>query len=120
MQPWPCEAWRLHKDAPESSRNSLSSPKNAARVARRAAESIADVVGKIRSTIEALVNRVPSVVGKDVKTLTRAPEFRFSRNHLHSKYKHAPDFGLNGNYNPENLDRFERILEDFLSSRSTV
>jgi phage-related protein len=46
--------------------------KNAARVARRAAESIADVVGKIRSTIEALVNRVPSVVGKDVKTLTRA------------------------------------------------
>lgn len=94
--------------------------KNAARVARRAAESIADVVGKIRSTIEALVNRVPSVVGKDVKTLTRAPEFRFSRNQLHSKYKHAPDFGLNGNCNPENLDRFERILEDFLSSRSTV
>lgn len=30
------------------------------------------------------------------------------------KYKHAQDFGVDGNYNPQNVERFKHALKDFV------
>ncbi|MBV8361280.1 MAG: hypothetical protein JO189_25590 [Deltaproteobacteria bacterium] len=39
---------------------------------------------------------------------------------LQSKFKHASDFGINGNYSLENAARFAKALNDFVHSSDVI
>jgi hypothetical protein len=60
-----------------------------------------------------------TMLGKDVITLANAPKPIFSPRQVQSKFKHAPAFGVEGNYNLANAERFQKVMTDFMSEPST-
>jgi colicin D/self-protective colicin-like immunity protein len=47
-------------------------------------------------------------------------ETSFSPKQLQSKFKHAADFGIDGNYNPPNGQAFREAIDQFVNSPGTI
>jgi len=51
---------------------------------------------------------------------TQGPtEVKINPRQLQKKFKHASDFGIDGNYNPENAGRFEKAITDLVTDPKT-
>jgi hypothetical protein len=44
----------------------------------------------------------------------------FSQKQLAKKFKHAKDFGVKGNFNPENIKKFKTAIEDHVFNAETM
>ncbi|MFC7492699.1 MULTISPECIES: colicin D domain-containing protein [unclassified Nocardioides] len=47
------------------------------------------------------------------------PKLKTTPKQLQKKYKHAKDFGVDGNYNPANAKKFEQAVDDFVNNPAT-
>src|SRR3989344_3002553 len=88
------------------------------------AKDVAQVSEKVKAVSKA-VDKTGDVAksGEKASNIGRATaksrEISFSERQLQSKYKHASDFGIEGNYNKENAQRYKHALENFVSSKDT-
>jgi len=48
-----------------------------------------------------------------------APIINFGAQQLQKKFKHAGDFGVKGNYNPANAERYQKAIEDHIANPAT-
>lgn len=76
-----------------------------------------------RSRIAAALGRATSRLGGRAATRTAADQaqraVQFSARQLQKKFKHAPDFGVTGNYSNANAQAFQRALESHVRDAAT-
>lgn len=58
--------------------------------------------------------------GPQCQTCKDKKKVKFDKRQLQSKFKHASDFGVDGNYNSANADAYENALQNNLNDPATV
>jgi len=72
-------------------------------------------LNRVRQSLERLRTARSLVKMKRVA----APKLKATPKQLQKKFKHAKDFGVDGNYNPANGKRFEKAVDDFINDAAT-
>jgi hypothetical protein len=110
---------------------------NAASKVRRILTALIELARTVATTVGRVLTRISEIASKLTKFLSapieralvrlgvkeadaELPELLTNARQLQKKFKHAADFGVEGNYNPANAAAFEQKIREFLGAPGTT